>query len=61
MVVQELAKIAFAEAGDNLRMVDKLSAINMLAKHLGMYIERQEAQADVLVSIADLFGGRDRQ
>ena len=45
-VVQELAKIAFADMADyrtlQIKDHDKIDALNSLGKHLGMFIERKE-------------------
>ena len=50
-VVKELAKIGFAESpliGEiEIRGGDKLKALELLGKHLGMFTEKQEIKAQI--------------
>lgn len=43
-VIQELAAVARAEV-KGVRAVDKLKALELLGKHLGMFVERYEVKA----------------
>ena len=43
-VIQELAAVARAEV-KGVRVVDKLKALELLGKHLGMFVERYEVNA----------------
>lgn len=43
-VIQELAAVAHAEV-KGVRAVDKLKALELLGKHLGMFVERYEVNA----------------
>lgn len=43
-VIQELAAVACAEV-KGVRAVDKLKALELLGKHLGMFVERYEVNA----------------
>lgn len=43
-VIQELAAVASAEV-KGVRAVDKLKALELLGKHLGMFVERYEVNA----------------
>lgn len=43
-VIQELAEVARAEV-KGVRAVDKLKALELLGKHLGMFVERYEVNA----------------
>ena len=45
-VVKELAKIGFAES-PLIGEIDKLKALELLGKHLGMFTEKQEIKAQI--------------
>ncbi len=51
-VLEELALIGFAEMPDEpvLKWADKLTALDKLAKHLGMFIERHQHNGQVAVT-----------
>ena len=52
-VIQELAAVARAEV-KGVRAVDKLKALELLGKHLGMFVERYEVNAaDIEKRIAE--------
>lgn len=55
MVVSELRKIAFAEASDintsELKYTNKLRALELLGKHLGMYTEKIEHSGEAGLKI----------
>lgn len=50
MVVQEISKVAFKDAADysesELKYANKLKALEMLAKHLGLYTENASLPKD---------------
>lgn len=55
MVIKELRDVAFAEAADytdaKLKYSNKLKALELLGKHMGMFVDRVKMQTDV--NIAD--------
>ena len=51
-VLIELSKIAFNTAdGDLLKNSDKLKALDLLGKYLGMFIEKNIAQQDIKIDV----------
>ena len=43
-VIAELATIAFADISDDIRPGNKISALDLIGKHLGMYTEKREVR-----------------
>lgn len=62
MVVKELQKIAFADASDvavsELKYSNKIRALELLGKHLGMYVEKVEhsGEAGIRIELAPEMG-----
>lgn len=58
MVLNELAKVAFAEAGDrsneNLRYANKLKALELLAKHLGLFEQADNGEEGEACGVAQI-------
>ena len=54
-VVAELGKVAFAEAHDytdaDLKYGNKLKALELLGRHLGMFTDKQEISADTTLRV----------
>ena len=57
-VLNELGKVAFAKAADytdaTLKYANKLRALDLIGKHLGMFDGKNQSQNDVHPRVADL-------
>ena len=50
-VLRELAKIAFVNPGDEIKLCDKLKALDLLGKHLGIYDKKDAEDKNLTITI----------